>query len=260
MTTGQRKANTKPLLATRFPLLVSVLALTAACASTPEVSEPVAVESEVLASLQRYNKQYVLQRGDQLEVVVYRSPELSRTVTIRPDGYISLPVLDDILAAGRTPTELDAYVTERLLERLREPEVTVIVENLQEPMVYIFNESGNGAAVPLRSARTIAQALAISGGIGVDATLQGVAVVRLNADGFLQATTLENGDLSDASYLLALQNVSMLPDDVILVPRSSRAQFRLFVQDFISTPLGALNQVLSPYIQFRILDEVVNTN
>ena len=237
-----------------------MLALTAACASTPEVSEPVAVEAEVLASLQRYNKQYVLQRGDQLEVVVYRTPELSRTVTIRPDGYISLPVLDDILAAGRTPSELDADVTARLLERLREPEVTVIVENLQEPMVYIFNETGSAAAVPLRTARTIAQALAVTGGIGADATLQGVAVVRLNAEGFLQATTLENSGENGAGYLLALQNVPLLPDDLILVPRSSRAQFRLFVQDFIATPLGALNQVLSPYIQFRILDEVVNDN
>jgi len=260
VTTGQRKTNSKPLFATRFSMLVSVLALTVACASTPEVSEPVAVQAEVLASLQRYNKQYVLQRGDQLEVVVYRSPELSRTVTIRPDGYISLPVLDDVLAAGRTPTELDADLTARLLERLREPEVTVIVENLQEPMVYIFNETGNAAAVPLRSAKTIAQALAISGGIGADATLEGVAVVRLNSDGFLQATTLENSNLSDTGYLLALQNVSLLPDDLILVPQSSRAQFRLFVQDFVTTPLGALNQVLSPYFQFRILDEVIATN
>ena len=151
-------------------ILLPFIAL-AGCASSRQ-TEPVAVQSEVLASLQRYDKEYMLQRGDQVEVVVYRNPEFSRTVTIRPDGYISLPVLDDIQAAGLTPKELDAEVTQRISARLRDPEVTVIVLNAQEPMVYIFNEAGNASAVPLRNAHTIAQALAQVGGIGERGTFE----------------------------------------------------------------------------------------
>jgi len=175
---------------------------------------------DVVKSLTQYKKEYVLQAGDEIEVDVYRNPEFSRTVTIRPDGYISLPVLDEVKAAGLTPKALDDFLTQRLVQRLVDPEVTIIVGNLQEPMIYIFWEIGDAAALPLRSARTVAQALAHAGGVKNTGTLNRIAIVRLNGDGYLQATTLHGSDAGQSGNLLALQNSALLPDDLVLIPES----------------------------------------
>src|SRR5262249_10774254 len=81
------------------------------CVKQSAVKVPVPDASQILKSETRFTKQYVLAPGDQIEVVVRAVPEVSRTVVIRPDGNISLPLLNDVMAAGMTAQELDANLT-----------------------------------------------------------------------------------------------------------------------------------------------------
>ena len=236
-------------------IYVLVLLLMAGCTSQV-AKDPLAVETSVAESLQRYSKEYVLAPGDLLDVVIYRNPELSRQSLIRSDGFISLPVLDDVRAAGLTIRALDDYLTEQLNERLVDPEVTIIITNAREPMVYVVGEVQRASAVPLREARTAAEAIARSGAQIRSADLRQVSIIRLDGSGFLRAYTVETHEGSQAAVYMALQNVSLLADDLIFVPESDRSQAVRNIQDFISTPMGALNQILTPYFQVRLIEEV----
>jgi protein involved in polysaccharide export with SLBB domain len=240
-------------------LVVLSIGLITGCSSP---YSPVAVEAnpQVVESLQRFTRDYTLQAGDQVEVYVYRHPDFSKTVTIRPDGYLTLPVLDDIKAAGLTPMELDRLVTKALSVRLKEPEVSVFVENVVEPMVYVHGEVQVASAIPIRKAKTVAQALAQVGGIKREAKVEQLAVIRLHKDGHLRAITLELANHSQSSYFLAMQNIRLLPEDIIFVPESHRSQFVRAIQDFINTPLTGVNQVLAPYFQFRLIEELDDVN
>lgn len=227
----------------------------AAC-SSPIGTVEVKAAPEIVKSLKRYTKDYRLQAGDRVEVYVYRHTDFSKIGTIRPDGYLTLPVLDDVKAAGLTPMELDRDVTEALSKRLKQPEVTVFVENVVEPMVYIHGEVQIASAIPLRQAKTVAQALSQIGGIKNTGKIERLAILRLSDDGFLRAITINNDGSGQSSYYLAMQNMPLLPEDIIFIPESNRSQFVRAIQDFVNAPLGGLNQVLAPYFQFRLIEEL----
>jgi len=225
-----------------------VLLFSSACATTT-TSATLKVKTEVLDSLRRYEHVYMLQAGDQIEVFVYRHPEFSRHTVIRPDGYIAMPLVGEVKAAGKAPRDLQVELVKRFEERIREPEVTVMVENAQEPVVYVVGEVGTPRAVPLRQAHTVAQALAQSGNATRTGSLSSVSVIRLNDQGYLQAITPETDGLSQPEAYMALQNIALVANDLILVPESYRALVMRSANDF--------NTVFAPYLQFRILHDVI---
>jgi protein involved in polysaccharide export with SLBB domain len=234
--------------------LLPLLVLFAGCASTVS-KESLEVDFELIKSLNQYRKEYILAPGDQLEVMVYRNPELSRTVLVRPDGYISVPVLDDVKAAGLTVPELDKRLTDLFERRLIHPEVTVIVNNAQEPMVYVVGEVGQATPVPLRQAKTAAQAISRAGGLRMSAAKGSIAIVRLDEEGRLVAHVVKPKQSGQPAFYMVLQSIMLQPDDLIIVPESNRSQFVRFVQDFVTTPLGGLNSLITPYFQLRLIDE-----
>jgi len=221
--------------------------LLAACAPMTTEAE-LKVKVQVLDALTRYEIAYVLQAGDQFEVFVYRHPEFSRKSTIRPDGFISLPLLGEVKAAGMTPRELSAKLTGLFAARVKDPEVTVIVENPPEPMVYVLGHVGGPQALPLRKAQTAAQAMALSGDAKKSGDLFGVSVVRLNKKGLLEAHAVETAGYSQPEVYMALQNIVLLPNDLVVVPESYRSQFVRLIAD--------VNAALLPYFQIRILSIV----
>lgn len=228
-----------------------------ACASQT-TETPLPVKAEVLKSLNRYKKEFVLAPGDIIEVVVFRTENLTRTVTIRQDGFISLPILDDVKAAGLSVKELDDVLTRGFSERLVDPEVTIIVTNPHEPMVFIVGEVAAPNVVPLRQARTAAHAIAQVGGMARTASKDQVAVIRLEGDGHIRAHVVENHDSGQPAYYMALQSFELQADDLVFIPENKRSQFTRFVDDFINTPLGGLNQALTPYFQFKLISEISN--
>jgi polysaccharide export outer membrane protein len=241
-------------MAIRHLLPVAILVVAASCAAEP--SSPIEIKPEIVKSLERYKKEYVVSPGDQLEVSIFQVPELSKTVTVRADGDISLPGLKEVRAAGLTVAELDDDLARRYAGRVVNPEVTVMVLNPRAGSVYVVGEVVKPGPVPVRDAPTVAAALATSGGIARSAALGKVAVIRLAEDGYLTGYVVDNPEAGESAFYMAMSSMLVQPGDVVVVPENGRSQFTRFVQDFVNTPLTGVNQILTPYFNFRILNTV----
>ena len=237
-----------------LPVLAAAGLLGSCASARPSRTEVKAPEA--LQSTARFRKEYVLAPDDQIEVVVQRMPEVSRALVIRPDGYISLPLLGDVQASGLTPRELDEKLTELFSARLVSPEVTVIALRVRQSVVYVAGEVGNPVAVPLRDAPTAMQAIAIAQGFRKSASGSKVTIIRLSSDGYLRAIPAGGGIGGQPGPYMALRMATLQPDDLIFVPESGRSQLGRFLDDFISRPLAGFNSVFATYVNFRLLQEI----
>jgi polysaccharide export outer membrane protein len=122
---------------------------------------------------------YHLGLGDKLRIEVYKDPQMSQSVQIRPDGKITMPLVGDVDATGKTPTELRDDLTERLSEYMTHPVVTVIVVEANSPVVYVLGEVAQPGAVSLATGRlTVLQALAMAGGLKDFADRKHINILR----------------------------------------------------------------------------------
>lgn len=241
----------------RTSILIGALAIAlGACSAGPRVSASLPVEATEFQSAQRYQQIYVVAPGDQLEVTVANVPDVSKTLTVRPDGFISLPKVGDVMVSGLSVPEARAVIARRFAQRLTDPDVSIAIANPRPETAFVMGEVGRPSAVAVREARTVAQALALAGGATRAASINGVALIRLDDSGRLIATMLDNGGMGTTGSYLRMQATPLRNGDIILVPESGRSKFARFIQDFISTPLGGLNQLMSPYVQFRLLQEI----
>ena len=225
--------------------------LLAGCIAPPTATNETArleASVQVLDALTRYELAYSLQAGDLLEVAVYSHPAFSRKVTVRADGFISMPLLGDVRAAGKAPTQLARELTGLFSVRLRNPELTVIIENPPEPMVYVLGDVGVPKPVPFRQVKTVAQAIAQAGAVLRSADLKGVSVVRLNKQGFVEAHAVNSQGNSQPEIFMALQGMTVQPNDLVIVPESYRSQITRIFSD--------INTFMQPYYQFRILEQI----
>jgi protein involved in polysaccharide export with SLBB domain len=211
---------------------------------------------EVIRSTARYETAYLLAPGDAIDISIDQMPELSRGATVRGDGMVTLPRSGDIAVAGLTPMQAAAAIRARLLARVRDPQVTVAVTNPREPKIFVAGEVGRPGALPLRDAPTAAQALVQAGDAGKGAALSNVALIRLDPDGHLAAHLLRNDARGHAGLLLSLQNVALRPGDILVVQESGGARFARMLQTWVNAPLGGLTQLMAPYVQLRLLQEI----
>jgi len=107
---------------------------------------------------------YIIGPQDVLDISVWKEPELTRTVPVRPDGKISMPLLNDVRAAGLTPNQLATQITASLKRFVTDPQVTIIVTQINSQRVYILGEVLRTGAFPLLPGMTILQALSSAGG------------------------------------------------------------------------------------------------
>jgi polysaccharide export outer membrane protein len=121
---------------------------------------------------------YVIGPQDVLDIDIWQEKELSRSVPVRPDGKISLPLLDDVQAAGLTPTQLADQLTTKFKKFVTGPQVTVIVTQINSQRVYILGESAHPGAYPLLPGMTVLQALSSAGGFTIFADLKKIYVLR----------------------------------------------------------------------------------
>jgi polysaccharide biosynthesis/export protein len=244
-----------PSLAFRI-VAAAMLALLTGCLFADPPALPVAPQLKVLKSAERYQKEYVLSPGDQVAVSVFHVPAASQKAIVRPDGYISLPLVKEVKAAGLTVPQLDAKLTTRFSEQLVNPDVSVAVDNPREAAVFVVGEVTKPGPVPIRDAPTVAEAVARSGGVPHTADLDNVAVIRLQDDGYITATVVERANSGQAAFYTALSTMLLQPEDIVIVPESGRSQFVRFIQDYINTPLTGVNSIISPYLNFKILSRI----
>jgi polysaccharide export outer membrane protein len=121
---------------------------------------------------------YVIGAQDVLDINVWKEPDVSRTVPVRPDGKISLPLLNDVQAAGLTPAQLAAQVTDSLKKYVTNPQVTVIVTVINSQRVYILGEVTRPGAFPLIPGMSVLQALSSAGGFTQFAKVKSIFVRR----------------------------------------------------------------------------------
>ena len=152
---------------------------------------------------------------DLLEIDVWNRAELSRKVPVRPDGRISLPLLNDVEAAGLTPMELREVLLKRLAEYVAAPEVSVIVTEVRSFRVSVLGEVAKPGRFELKSAVRLVDALAMAGGLTQYASRSNIVVLRPSGDG-LQTFHFDYAKLrvADARAI----NFFLQPDDVLLVP------------------------------------------
>lgn len=122
---------------------------------------------------------YVIGADDVLNISVWKEPQITRTVPVRPDGKISLPLLNDVQAAGLTPMQLSSLITKRLKKYLADPQVTVIVTQINSQRYYIMGEVTRAGAYPLLPNMTILQALSGAGGFSPFAKLSNIYLLRM---------------------------------------------------------------------------------
>jgi protein involved in polysaccharide export with SLBB domain len=175
------------------------------------------------------NREYRLQVGDEIQLKFYLSPELDQDAIVRPDGRISLQLLDDVAAVGLTPKELDKIVTEGYRTELRNPEITVIVKKMAAK-VYVGGEVRQPRFVTHSGSLTVLQAVFEAGGFTDTAEPSSVILLRrLNDDKGIAAKL----DLKKVISAEA-EDIALMPFDTIFIPKSTIAEVNLFVEQYIT--------------------------
>lgn len=156
---------------------------------------------------------YRLVAGDKLRIEVYRDPQLSQNLQVRPDGKITLPLIGDVMAAGETPSSLRDTITTALRDYINNPVVTVIVVEAQPQTVSVMGEVNAPGVQPLKYPMTVIDALANAGGFKDFANTKNIVIRRTTPTG-VQTIKFNYKDAikSDAKPMF------LQPGDVIIVP------------------------------------------
>ncbi|MFB3820380.1 MAG: polysaccharide biosynthesis/export family protein [Candidatus Methylomirabilales bacterium] len=213
------------VLVTALPLgCANRAAPTAAPAALPDAGRPVepALAQEVPT--------YRIQPGDQLDLKFFYNPELNETVLVRPDGKISLQLVDEVSAAGLTPTELDQALTKLYSAELRRPDVAVILRSLGGYRVYVGGEVNTPSLLALAPGMTPLQAVLAAGGFKETAKPDAVIVIRRGAGNRPVPIRV---DLKQALAGHPTDGVPLQPADVVYVPRTWIAEANRFVNQYI---------------------------
>jgi polysaccharide biosynthesis/export protein len=193
-------------------LLGGLLALTlAACQTTQYPAAP------VNAATADYD--YHIGPLDTVNVIVWRNPELSTSVPVRPDGKITTPLVDDLPALGKTPTQLERDMEKALVKYIRDPVVTVIVTTFAGPaneQIRVIGEAAKPQVLPYRSQMTVLDVMISVGGLTDFADGNGARIFRVADGGKLYSVRLR--DLVKRGDITA--NVDMRPGDILIIPQS----------------------------------------
>ncbi len=200
----------------RLRIAFAVLAAVqlAACASLSSRDLPPAP-----ATGQSSDYSYVIGAGDNVNIIVWRNPELSMSVPVRPDGKVSAPLVEELMAQGKTPPELARDVEKRLATYVRDPVVTVVVTSFVGPyseQIRVVGEAARPQFLPFKQKMTLLDVMIAVGGLTDFADGNG-AVIQRSAEGDKKYSVrlkdlIKRGDTS--------ANVEMRPGDILIIPQS----------------------------------------
>jgi protein involved in polysaccharide export with SLBB domain len=215
----------------RATVLGVVMALLVGCASNRTIPNNPAQAGFVSTRVQR-PPDYYIQPGDEMDIKFYFNPELNQTVFVRPDGKISLPLVDDVQAAGLAPSELDALLTQAYAQELRKPMVTVIIKTFTSQRVFVGGEVGRPGVVELTAGMTALQAVIAAEGFKDTAKPEGVIVIRSGAG--TDAPIPIRVDLEESiDGETTVGDIPLQAFDVVYVPKTWIANANLFVKQYI---------------------------
>lgn len=205
------------------------LVLAVGCAT---VKKPTPVSSLTPAQLgPPADWEYQIQVGDQLAIKFYFNPDLTEEVTVRPDGRISLQLVPEVVAAGRTARELTSDLKKAYAGQLSNPELTVIVKTFSAQRIFVGGEVDKPGEKPLVGTITALQAVATAGGFKYTGRETEVIVIRRGPQG--RPIVIPLNLKAAISGVDPSQDLRLMPYDVVYVPRSTLAITNKFVDQFI---------------------------
>lgn len=194
-------------------VFLTTLALLQGCASSSGKFPP----APSVATAQDYS--YIVGAGDNINIIVWRNPELSMSVPVRPDGKIATPLIDELLAQGKNPIELAREIEKQLGKYVRDPVVTVIVTGFIGPFseqIRVIGEAARPQALPYKVNMSVLDVMIAVGGLTDFAAGNEASILRSSEGGKQYSVRLRDlikrGDVS--------ANVEMRPGDVLIIPQS----------------------------------------
>lgn len=191
---------------------ILLLVLLGACSSSKSVAPPPVADTQVL-------NEYLIGVGDALQISVWRNPELSLAVPVRPDGKVSMPLIGDIMAANLTATQLSANIVKSLSGYVKSPQVTVIVANPSssdfQRRVRITGAVRSPQSIPYREGMTVLDLVLLAGGPNEFASSNKAKLYR-KINGELKVYSVKLDDLINEGKVDT--NYALQPSDIVTVP------------------------------------------
>jgi len=172
--------------------------------------------SDAGSGVKPHDENYVIGNDDMLAISVWNEPNLTKSVPVRSDGKISLPLAGELQAAGKTPLQLERDITEKLKGFISVPEVTVIVQQVNSRKYNVLGEVGKPGSYSLTTTTTIMDAIAAAGGFRDFAKKTGVYVLRKTPDGQESRLKFNYKDFIKGKDVA--QNIKIEPNDTVIVP------------------------------------------
>ena len=200
-----------------FAFVFSGLAFAQAAAPSRPATEGAAVATqEAPQRTARADERYIIGHDDVLAISVWKEPDLSKQITVRSDGMVSLPLIGDIQAAGRTPSALEVDITNRLKGYITDPQVAVIVQEIKSLKFNILGQVIKPGEYPLTSGTTIVDAIATAGGLKDFAKKKDIYILRQSASGAQDHIPFNYQDFIKGKN--TKQNIELRSRDTIVVP------------------------------------------
>jgi polysaccharide biosynthesis/export protein PslD len=175
--------------------------------------------------------EYLIRPGDELSLKFFYNPELNEDVVVRPDGRISLQLVDEIQASGKTPSQLDEELTEKYSVELKRPAITVILRSFSGQQIFVGGEVGKPQAVTLTPQMTPLQAVMFAGGFLDTADTSDVMVIRAGADNQPQTYALNLEDVADGTTTDA--KFQLHPGDVVFIHKTGIAKADVWMDQYV---------------------------
>jgi len=212
-----------------FIPMIAVTCFLSACASQqPNVTPEAAA---LTAASPGPPGPYFIQPGDQLDIKFFYNPEINETVTVRPDGKISLQLVDEVQAAGLKPSQLDDVLTEKYALELKKPVITIIVKSFEGQRVYVGGEVNQQREIKMPAGMTVLQAVFEAGGFKETASPENAVLIRQGAN---REPIPIQVDLKSAMYGQGDgANLALRPNDIVYIPKSAIAHANKWVNQYI---------------------------
>lgn len=206
----------------RYRILAGIALIASAGVAFPQSpaanTQSTSADSSATASgaTKAHDAAYMIGNADVLAITVWKEPDVSRSVPVRPDGRISLPLVGEIQAAGRTPLELEQDIATRLQTYIEKPEVTVIVQEINSEKFNILGRVVKPGSYPLLGGVTVLEAIATAGGFQDFAKQKDVYILRVKPGGGQTKIPFNYKDVIKGKH--PEQNIKLQSRDTIVVP------------------------------------------
>jgi protein involved in polysaccharide export with SLBB domain len=215
----------------RLTLLILATALLAGMVSCASQNAAVKDVEPLVPAQTQAPLVYTIAPGDELDIKFFYNPELNESITVRPDGKISLQLIDEIQAAGLEPLELDRQLTDLYAQEVRQPVLTVIVRSFTRQRVYVGGEVNTPGLIELPAGMTPLQAIFQSGGFKESAEPAETLVIRKGPGDKPMPLRVDLAALIEAGD--SAGNMQLQPDDIVFVPKSAIANANKFIDEYI---------------------------